>query len=73
MGALVALGEAVRVDGFALAGAIVRRAEDPEAVHRAWRSLPDDVAVVVLTPMAAAALAGEEALRTRVLSVVMPP
>lgn len=55
MGVLVALGEKVRVEGFALAGAEVVVADDPDSVVGAWSSIPDD-AVVVLTARAAAAL-----------------
>jgi len=73
MGRLVVLGEAVRVEGFALAGATVLVADDADAVRRTWASLPGDVAVVLLTAKAAAALAGEAALRQDVLSAVMPP
>ncbi len=73
MGRLVVLGEAVRVEGFALAGATVLVADDADAVRRTWASLPGDVAVVLLTAKAAAALAGDSALREGVLSAVMPP
>ncbi len=79
------IGEGVRVQGFALAGALVFAAEDPGAARAAWRSLPPDVEVLVLTPGAAAWL--REALgrgdttrsprdtlprRPGVLTVVMP-
>ena len=47
------IGEALRVRGFALAGALVFAAEDAAGARAAWRSLPPDVAVVVLTPRAA--------------------
>jgi len=73
MGRLVVLGEAVRVEGFALAGATVLVADDTDAVRRIWASLPGDVAVVLLTTKAAAALAGEAALGEGVLSAAMPP
>lgn len=73
MGRLVVLGEAVRVEGFALAGATVLVADDADAVRRTWASLPSDVAVVLLTAKAAAALAGEAALGEGVLSAAMPP
>jgi hypothetical protein len=39
-----------------LAGALVMVAEEPAAVRAAWRSLPADVAVVLLTSAAADAL-----------------
>ena len=72
MGLLVVLGEAARVDGFALGGATVIPVEDPGAVRRAWASLPHDVAVVVLTHQAASALDVDANRRNGVLSVVMP-
>jgi vacuolar-type H+-ATPase subunit F/Vma7 len=53
---IVVLGEAVRVEPFALAGAVVAAADDAEAVRAAWRGLAGDVAVVVATPAAAAEL-----------------
>ncbi len=73
MGRVVALGEAVRVEGFALAGATVLVADVPDAVCRTWESLPDDVAVVLLTTDAAAVLAQGEAAPKDVLIAVMPP
>ena len=73
MGLLVALGEAVRVGGFALAGATVLIAESPEAVCRAWTSLPRDVSVVVLTPQAAGYLADAAIPLKGVMTAVMPP
>jgi len=48
------IGEAVRTAGFALAGAVVLAAENEEEADAAWRSLPADVAVLVLTARAAA-------------------
>jgi vacuolar-type H+-ATPase subunit F/Vma7 len=73
MGRIVALGEAVRVGGFALGGATVLAAEDPDDVRRIWASLPDDVAVVLLTSDAASALAGVAPAREGVLRAVMAP
>jgi vacuolar-type H+-ATPase subunit F/Vma7 len=52
------LGERIRVQGFGLVGALVVVAEDPGSVRDGWRTLPDDVGVVILTPAAAAALDG---------------
>ncbi len=75
MGSVVVLGERSRVAGFALAGARVARAEDPQAVLAAWEALAHDVAVVVLTPAAAAALAAlldQPPRPDRPLTVVMP-
>jgi len=73
MGQIVVLGEAVRIEGFALGGATVLVADDPDAVRRTWESLSEDVTVVVLTSKAAEALATGIALREGLLSVVMPP
>jgi vacuolar-type H+-ATPase subunit F/Vma7 len=71
------IGEAVRTEGFALAGAMVLTAESSEQAHAAWRSLPTDVTVVVLTASVAAWLAdilpsGPEPSGPRMLLVVMP-
>jgi vacuolar-type H+-ATPase subunit F/Vma7 len=66
------IGEAVRAQGYALAGAVVYPAEDADQARAAWRSLPPDTAVVVLTARAAAWLC-EAQRRDGVLAVVMPP
>jgi vacuolar-type H+-ATPase subunit F/Vma7 len=66
------IGEEPRIRGFRLAGAIIAPAADPAAAREAWRSLPADVAVVVVTPAAAAWLSDELARRPEVLPVVMP-
>ena len=66
------IGEAVRVQGYALAGAVVYPAEDADQARAAWRSLPPDTAVVVLTARTAAWLC-EAQRRDGVLAVVMPP
>ena len=70
MSRIVALGEAHRVEGFALAGAGVVTADGAEAVRRAWAILDDDVAVVILTPGAAEALGHLDDVRP--LRVVLP-
>jgi len=66
------IGEELRVQGYALAGAVVRAADDEAGALRAWRELPGDVAVVLLTARAAAWLAGELPRRPDLLPVVMP-
>ena len=65
------IGEALRVQGYALAGAAVYPAEDRDEALAAWRALPADTAVVVLTARAAAGLAEESRQRRDVLTVVM--
>ncbi len=54
MARVAVIGEAVRVAGYALAGALVCPAASPEQARDAWRQLPPDVAVVMLSPNAAA-------------------
>ncbi|XVQ90010.1 V-type ATP synthase subunit F [Microbispora siamensis] len=71
---MAVIGEAVRVAGFGIAGALVRPAEDAEAVREAWRTLETHVAVVILTPRAAEALGDTVlcAVTGGPLTVVMP-
>jgi vacuolar-type H+-ATPase subunit F/Vma7 len=66
------IGESSRVQGYALAGAAVYPAEDEAGVRVAWRSLPADVEVVIVTAKAAAWLGEELTLRPVPLPVVMP-
>ncbi len=70
MGRIAAIGAEVAIQGFGLAGALVIPAEGAESVRAAWRDLPDDVVVVVLTPEAASALDVEP--RTGPLVAVLP-
>ncbi|WP_220502009.1 V-type ATP synthase subunit F [Microbispora sp. H10670] len=74
VGSVAVIGEAVRVAGFGLAGALVLVAEDAAEVRTAWRSLGPGVAVVVLTPRAAKALDAAAPGETPggPLTVVMP-
>ena len=72
MGIFAVIGDAARVETFALAGAMVIPAAAPGDVRRAWAELPIDVAVVLLTPEAAAALGDDVRRDDHVLSVVMP-
>ncbi|WP_084125573.1 V-type ATP synthase subunit F [Demequina sp. NBRC 110054] len=55
-GVVVALGERRVVGAFALAGARVTSAEDPDQVRAAWDALGPDVGLVLVTTEAAAAL-----------------
>ena len=68
------IGEAVRTAGFALAGAVVTTAETAEETRAAWRALPADIAVLVLTPRAAGWLGDLPSASPRrgLLVVVMP-
>ncbi|MGE5292036.1 MAG: V-type ATP synthase subunit F [Micromonosporaceae bacterium] len=73
MSRVAVIGEAVRIQGFALAGVATHPAETDEEARSAWRSLGEDVAVVILTPQAANRLASQLNQRPQVLTVVMPP
>jgi vacuolar-type H+-ATPase subunit F/Vma7 len=72
MSGVVVLGEEQRTQGFALAAAEVAVAEGPEQVRDAWERLPDDVAVLLLTPMAWSALRDQLDQRPRLLWTVLP-
>jgi vacuolar-type H+-ATPase subunit F/Vma7 len=72
MARIAVIGERVRAQGFGLAGALVIAAEEADAVRNAWRSLPDDVDVVILTAAAAAVLGDATSMGGR-LTAVMPP
>ena len=72
MARVVVLGEASRVEGFALAGAAVIAVDGREEIVRAWTGLGDDTAVVVLTAAASAVLEDAGIDHDGVLTVVMP-
>ena len=67
------IGEATRTAGFALAGALVFPAGSADEARVAWSCLPADVAVLVLTPRAAAWLGAAPRARRGLLLAVMPP
>ena len=56
-GTVAAIGEEYRIAGYGLAGVRLHPAADPEAVRSAWARLDSRVALVLLTPAAAGALA----------------
>lgn len=72
MARVAAIGSAIAVQGFALAGAVVRVIDDRTSALSAWQDLPDDVAVVVLSAETAAALPTEVLDQDRPLIVVLP-
>ena len=72
MSRVVVLGDPIWVEGFALAGATVLPATDPDAVRAAWADLPADTGVLVVTADAAEALGGALEDRPYLLSVVIP-
>lgn len=72
-GTVAVIGERELVHGYALAGVQVAPAADSEQARAAWAALGDEVAVVILTPSAYAALAARELVqRPQRLWVVMP-
>ena len=72
MNRIVVLGEPARVGGFGLAGATVIEATGPEEVESAWRTLPPDTTLLVLTPRAATLVGARLPDRARLTWVVMP-
>ena len=70
MGGIAAIGQAVRVQGLALAGVLVLPGEDPEQVRASWSELPEDTVLVILTPPAASTL---QDAGPGPLTVVLPP
>ena len=71
MGAVAVIGEETRIRGFAMVGAILLAAEDAPAVRAAWRRLPPDVAVVILTAAADDVLKDRDHASTWPLVTVM--
>ena len=69
MSRIVVFGASPRVDGWALAGAVVIPVTGAEEARRAWDVLPDDVEIVIITPAAAGHLGGRVAER---MTVVLP-
>lgn len=66
------IGDHLRIAGYALAGAVLYPVAGQPEARRAWRELPDDIAVAVLTKPVAEWLADELASRPGVLPVVLP-
>jgi vacuolar-type H+-ATPase subunit F/Vma7 len=72
MSRAAAIGEAVRVAGYALAGVEVHAADDGDAARAAWDRLSPEVACVILTPAAHAALGARLHERNDVVWAVIP-
>jgi vacuolar-type H+-ATPase subunit F/Vma7 len=69
--AVAVIGEEALIRAYAMVGAEVIAAESPPDVRDAWRALHPDVAVVVLTSAAAAALVEHQPAGGWPLVVVM--
>jgi len=72
MTAVVAIGEAQRLSGFALAGVDVRAAGDEPSVREAWDALGRDVGLLILTPQAEATLGPRLSEREDLVWVSLP-
>ncbi|MFI8228784.1 hypothetical protein ACIGDI_08135 [Streptomyces sp. NPDC085900] len=73
MGHIAAIGEPLSILGLASAGVLLSPAESADDARAAWRNLPPDVDLVILTPTAAHALAPEAVDGQEPLVAVMPP
>lgn len=72
MARVAVIGDALQIHGYGLSGATLFPAADQaEAIH-AWREMPDEIEIAVLTPNAARWLATEIARRPDVLPVLLP-
>lgn len=72
MSRAAAIGEDVRLAGYALAGVEVLAAGDEVEALAAWDRLPGDVACLILTPAAETALRSRLAERPRLVWAVVP-
>jgi len=72
MSTIVALGETHELQGFALAGVTVVAVTAEAELSAAWQQLGPDVALVILSPLAARVLESDLAKRPDVLTAVMP-
>lgn len=72
MSRAAAIGEDVRLAGYALAGVEVLAAEDAAGALAAWERLPADVACLILTAAARTALGARLAERPQLVWAVVP-
>ncbi len=73
MATAAVIGEALEVEGYALAGVIVHAAASQDDATAAWETLPPDTALVIMTASAAAWLADRLPQRPDILTAVMRP
>jgi vacuolar-type H+-ATPase subunit F/Vma7 len=71
-GAVVAIGEAARLQGFALAGVDVRAAEDDRAANDELDRIERHVGLLILTPLATDALRERLVEREGLVWVTLP-
>ena len=73
MATAAVIGEALAVQGYALAGAAICPVDGRDEAAAAWDALPAGTALVILTVTAAVWLADRIEQRPAVLTVVMRP
>jgi vacuolar-type H+-ATPase subunit F/Vma7 len=71
-GGVVAIGEAARLAGFALAGVDVRAAEDDEAARNELDRVEGHVGLLILTPRAGRAVGERLVEREGLMWVTLP-
>jgi vacuolar-type H+-ATPase subunit F/Vma7 len=67
------IGEALAVEGYALAGALVYPADSPDEATAAFDALAPGTALIIVTVSAAMWLADRLGQRPDILTVVMEP
>ena len=72
MARVAVIGEPLLIHRYGLSGATLCPATDQAEAILAWRTMPDEIEVAVLTPSAARWLAIEIAQRPGVLPVLLP-
>jgi vacuolar-type H+-ATPase subunit F/Vma7 len=73
MATAAVIGEALAVEGYALAGAIVLAADSQAEAAAVWDALPPDTALLIVTTRAAGWLADQLAQRPTILTAVLRP
>jgi vacuolar-type H+-ATPase subunit F/Vma7 len=73
MATAAVIGEALAVEGYALAGAVVLAADSQAEAAAAWDALSPDTALLIVTARAADWLAGRLAERPAILTAVLRP
>ena len=72
MARVAVIGEPLQIHRYGLSAATLCPATDQAEAILAWRDMPDEIEVAVLTPCAARWLATEIARRPGVLPVLLP-
>jgi vacuolar-type H+-ATPase subunit F/Vma7 len=73
MATAAVIGEALAVEGYALAGVIVHAADSQDEATTAWDALASDTVLLIVTAQAAGWLADLFPQRPGILTAVMRP